>query len=60
MLFGWERVHPIVHYFATIMVAFGANLSTVWILVANSWLQTPAGGEMVNGKFMSATTFKQL
>ncbi|ELS34533.1 MULTISPECIES: cytochrome ubiquinol oxidase subunit I [Pseudanabaena] len=52
MLFGWERVPPVVHYFATIMVAFGANLSTVWILVANSWLQTPAGGDFVGGKFI--------
>lgn len=44
MLFGWERVNPVIHYFATIMVAFGANLSTFWILAANSWLQTqPAG-----------------
>ena len=52
MLFGWERVHLVIHYFATIMVAFGANLSIFWILSANSWLQTPAGGEMVNGKFV--------
>ena len=60
MLFGWERVNPIVHYFATIMVAFGANLSTVWILVANSWLQTPAGGEMVNGKFIVSDYFQAI
>jgi cytochrome d ubiquinol oxidase subunit I len=52
MLFGWERVNPVIHYLATIMVAFGANLSTFWILTANSWLQTPAGGELVNGKFV--------
>jgi hypothetical protein len=60
MLFGWERVNPIVHYFATIMVAFGANLSTVWILVANSWLQTPVGGEMVNGKFIVSDYFQAI
>ncbi len=52
MMFGWGRVHPVIHYLATIMVAFGANLSTFWILVANSWLQTPEGGELVNGKFI--------
>lgn len=52
MLFGWERVNPLIHYLATILVAFGANLSTFWILTANSWLQTPAGGELVNGKFI--------
>jgi cytochrome d ubiquinol oxidase subunit I len=32
------------------MVAFGANLSTFWILSANSWMQTPVGGEFVDGK----------
>lgn len=52
MLFGWERVNPIIHYISTILVAIGANLSTVWILTASSWMQSPAGGEMVNGKFI--------
>ncbi|ODH02255.1 cytochrome oxidase [Nostoc sp. KVJ20] len=60
MLFGWERVNPVIHYFATIMVAFGANLSTFWILAANSWLQTPAGGEMVNGKFVVDDYFQAI
>nr|WP_228060825.1 MULTISPECIES: cytochrome ubiquinol oxidase subunit I [unclassified Coleofasciculus] len=60
MLFGWERVHPGIHYLATIMVAFGANLSTFWILVANSWLQSPTGGEMVNGKFVVSDYFQAI
>jgi cytochrome bd ubiquinol oxidase subunit I len=60
MLFGWDRVHPVIHYFATIMVAFGANLSIFWILSANSWLQTPAGGEMVNGKFVVHDYFQAI
>ena len=60
MLFGWERVPPVIHYFATIMVAFGANLSTVWILVANSWLQTPAGGDFVGGKFIVSDYFQAI
>lgn len=60
MLFGWERVNPIIHYFATIMVAFGANLSTFWIISANSWLQTPAGGEVVNGKFIVSDYFQAI
>ena len=60
MLFGWGRVHPVIHYLATIMVAFGANLSTFWILVANSWLQSPAGGEMVNGKFVVSDYFQAI
>jgi cytochrome d ubiquinol oxidase subunit I len=60
MLFGWERVHPTIHYLATIMVAFGANLSTFWILTANSWLQTPAGGEFVDGKFIVQDYFQAI
>lgn len=57
MLFGWERVPPLIHWLSTILVAFGANLSTFWILSANSWLQTPAGGEFVNGKFIVQNYF---
>ncbi len=52
MLFGWQRVNPVIHYIATICVAIGANLSTFWILIANSWMQTPAGGEFIEGKFL--------
>jgi cytochrome d ubiquinol oxidase subunit I len=60
MMFGWERVPPVIHYLATILVAFGANLSTFWILVANSWFQTPAGGKMVNGKFIVDDYFQAI
>lgn len=60
MLFGWERVPPIVHYIATIMVAFGANLSTFWIIAANSWMQTPVGGEWVDGKFIVHDFFQAI
>ncbi len=60
MLFGWERVNPGIHLFSTIMVAFGANLSTLWILMANSWMQTPTGGEMVDGKFIVSDYFQAM
>ncbi len=60
MLFGWERVPPVIHYFATIMVAFGANLSTVWILVANSWLQSPTGGDFIKGHFYVTDYFQAI
>lgn len=43
LLFGWDRVKPGIHYFATIMVSLGAHFSAIWILIANSWMQTPAG-----------------
>jgi cytochrome d ubiquinol oxidase subunit I len=52
MLFGWKRVPPIVHFLATCLVTLGATLSAFWIMAANSWMQTPAGYEMVGGKFM--------
>jgi len=58
MLFGWSRVPPAIHYLSTIMVAFGANLSTVWILSANSWMQSPAGGDFINGKFLVTDYFQ--
>lgn len=60
MLFGWERVPPVVHWLSTILVAFGANLSTFWILAANSWLQTPAGGVFVDGKFVVQDYFRAI
>jgi len=60
MLFGWERVNPGIHFFSTIMVAFGANLSTLWILMANSWMQSPTGGEMVDGKFIVSDYFQAM
>jgi cytochrome d ubiquinol oxidase subunit I len=47
LLFGWNRVSPKFHFFSTIMVAFGAHFSAVWIVVANSWQQTPAGHHIV-------------
>ncbi|WP_160712543.1 cytochrome ubiquinol oxidase subunit I [Chitinophaga solisilvae] len=43
LLFGWDRVHKAVHYFSTIMVALGSIFSALWIVIANSWQQTPAG-----------------
>ncbi|MBI1179858.1 MAG: cytochrome ubiquinol oxidase subunit I [Alphaproteobacteria bacterium] len=46
MLFGWKRVGPGLHYFATLMVAFGTTLSAFWILSANSWMQTPQGAQI--------------
>lgn len=43
MFFGWNRVSKRFHLFATWMVAVGSNLSAVWILVANAWMQHPVG-----------------
>jgi len=47
LVFGWDRVSPKTHFFATCMVALGAVFSAIWIIVANSWQQTPAGFHLV-------------
>lgn len=49
MLFGWNRVPRGLHVFASVMVAAGTTLSAFWILSANSWMQTPAGHEIIDG-----------
>ncbi|QHE87581.1 cytochrome ubiquinol oxidase subunit I [Hydrogenophaga sp. BPS33] len=57
MLFGRGRVSERVHLIATLLVASGTTLSAFWILSLNSWLQTPAGYEIVNGEFFAADWF---
>ncbi|MDL2410104.1 cytochrome ubiquinol oxidase subunit I [Rhizobium calliandrae] len=52
LLFGRTRVPPWAHFFAALMVAIGTLFSTFWILSANSWMQTPAGYEIINGQFV--------
>ncbi len=47
LLFGWNRVGSKVHFFSTLMVFLGSMFSAVWIVVANSWQQTPAGFHIV-------------
>jgi cytochrome bd ubiquinol oxidase subunit I len=47
LVFGWSRVGPRMHFFSTCMVALGSIFSSIWIVVANSWQQTPAGHHIV-------------
>ncbi len=47
LLFGWDKIGPKTHFLATCMVALGAHFSAIWIIVANSWMQTPAGFHIV-------------
>jgi len=51
LLFGWNRVSPKVHFISTIGVFIGSMFSAVWIVVANSWQQTPAGYHIVGEGF---------
>src|SRR5579863_2732496 len=53
LLFGWDKVGRKMHFFATCMVCLGAHFSAIWIVVANSWMQTPAGFRIV-GEGMKA------
>lgn len=53
LLFGWNRVKPWVHWIATLGVFLGSMFSAVWIVIANSWQQTPAGFHIV-GEGMEA------
>ena len=50
MLFGMNRVSNRMHTIATLLVAGGTTLSAFWILALNSWMQTPTGFEMIDGK----------
>jgi cytochrome bd ubiquinol oxidase subunit I len=47
LVFGWDRVSPRMHFFSTLMVSLGSIFSAIWIVVANSWQQTPAGFHLV-------------
>lgn len=47
LLFGWDKVSRTVHFLSTCMVCLGAHFSAIWIVVANSWMQTPAGFHIV-------------
>jgi cytochrome bd ubiquinol oxidase subunit I len=46
LVFGWDRVTPRFHFLATTMVSLGSVFSSIWIIVANSWQQTPAGHQI--------------
>jgi cytochrome d ubiquinol oxidase subunit I len=55
MLYGAERVPPWLHILATALVAFGTTLSAFWILALNSWMQTPAGYAIDDGKIIAGS-----
>jgi len=58
MLFGWTRVGPGLHLFATCMVALGTLISATWILGSNSWMQTPQGYEIVGNRMVPVDWLK--
>jgi cytochrome d ubiquinol oxidase subunit I len=58
MLFGWEKVGDRLHFMATCMVALGTLTSAFWILSANSWMQTPDGFAIENGRAVPVDWWK--
>jgi cytochrome d ubiquinol oxidase subunit I len=49
-IFGWKRLSPKLHCLSIWLVAFASNLSALWILIANSWMQHPVGFTLRNGR----------
>jgi cytochrome d ubiquinol oxidase subunit I len=49
-IFGWQKLSPKAHATVAWLVAIGSNLSAVWILIANSWMQHPVGYTIRNGR----------
>ncbi len=59
--FGWERLSKRAHLLVTFLVALGSNLSALWILIANAWMQHPVGAEFnFETMRMELTSFKEL
>ena len=59
--FGWERLTRVKHLLVTWLVALGSNLSALWILIANGWMQNPVGAEFnYQTMRMEVTNFAQV
>jgi len=59
--FGWDRLSKVKHLLVTFLVAFGSNLSALWILIANGWMQNPVGAEFnYENMRMELTSFADL
>jgi cytochrome d ubiquinol oxidase subunit I len=50
MLFGMQRVGPVLHFTSTVAVAVGTLISSTWILASNSWMHTPQGHAIIEGR----------
>jgi cytochrome d ubiquinol oxidase subunit I len=57
MLFGLKRVGPGLHFFSTIAVAIGTLISSTWILASNSWMHTPQGYSIIDGRVVPTDWF---
>jgi cytochrome bd ubiquinol oxidase subunit I len=57
LLFGRKLLPPVMHFIAAVLVAVGTLSSSFWILATNSWMQTPAGYQLVDGRFFPENWF---
>src|SRR5262245_65205698 len=58
LLFGRKLVPPSIHFLAAVLVAIGTLSSSFWILAFNSWMHTPAGYELIDGRFFPKDWFE--
>src|SRR6202795_3652107 len=58
LLFGRKLVPPAMHFVAAVLVAAGTLSSAFWILATNSWMQTPVGYEIIDGRFFPKDWFE--
>ncbi len=58
MLFGRDRVGPGLHFVSTLAVALGTLVSATWILASNSWMHTPQGHEIIDGRVVPVDWFR--
>ena len=60
-IFGWDRLSKVQHLIATWLMAIGTNLSALWILIANAWMQNPVGAEFnIETMRMEMTSFTEI
>src|SRR5438309_663511 len=52
-LYGWERISPRAHLTAGVLVALSGALSGIFVVIANAWMNTPAGFDLVNGRIVN-------
>ncbi|HFC92143.1 MAG TPA: cytochrome bd-I ubiquinol oxidase subunit CydA, partial [Leucothrix mucor] len=59
--FGWQRLSAVQHLSVTWLMALGTNLSALWILIANGWMQNPVGAELnIETMRMELTSFSEI
>src|SRR5712692_5674965 len=56
-LYGWDRISPRAHLTAGVLVALSGALSGIFVVIANAWMNTPAGFDLVDGRLVNIDPF---